>query len=389
MNEPREVLIQTFQDQFHEQPKLFHAPGRINLIGEHTDYNDGFVMPFAIDRGITLAVSPRSDRLLIVHSIEFRESIQIDLKLPERRASGNWSDYVEGIARCLLERGCKVTGANIVISSSISIGSGLSSSAALEIALAFSLLSLNDQYLDPLDVVLLAQEAEHRYVGTLSGIMDQFVAMFGRRNNCLLIDCRSLQYRALSLQSLQAAFVVCNTGIQHQLASSEYNRRRFECEEGLRQIQNSIHSAISLRDVSYKEFSRLENTISEPFRRRCRHVITENLRTMDAASTLEAGDLCGLGELMYASHASLRMDYEVTCAELDALVDVAHKVPGVFGARMTGGGFGGCTINLMKHGAVSDFTRTTQKAYHERFGSVPDIFEVHPSGGVRQVLTIE
>jgi len=387
MNPATTELARIFTNRFNQNPRLFYAPGRINVIGEHTDYNDGFVMPFAIDRGVTIAVCKRNDNRLVVESLELGETAVVDLDQPEQCRRGTWLDYVEGVARCIAKRGKKVVGTNVMIGSTLPIGAGLSSSAALEVGLTLALSGIAEDPIDPIEVVRLAQEVEHRFVGTQSGIMDPYIAVFGQHDTCLLIDCRTLQHRRISILG-DVSFVVCDSGIKHQLASSEYNRRKAQCVSGLQQIQKFFPRVTSLRDVEYSEFLRIEQFISEPERRRCRHVITENQRTLEAAEAFERQDFRSAGELMYASHDSLRNDYEVSCDELDALVDATRNRDRVFGARMTGGGFGGCTINLLPREVDPEFEQFMSQAYTAKFGIRPAIFKVRASDGAHEVNAI-
>lgn len=382
------AIVEAFRNRHGREPRLFHAPGRINLIGEHTDYNDGFVMPFAIDRGVTVAAARRNDPLLSIYSMDLEKSADIDMRAPDPGHRGTWLDYVEGVARMLSRRGVEIPGADILVSSSLTMGAGLASSAAFEIALGILFCALADQGIDPMEIVLAAQETEHRYVGTQSGIMDQYISMFGKADSCLLIDCRSLTSQAIGFPAREETLLVCDSGIKHELATSEYNLRRAECEDGVRQIRQYIPSVRSLRDVGYEDFQRIESDISEPSRRRCRHVIMENRRTLQAAEALQNGNLKLLGQLMSDSHRSLKDDYEVSCAELDTLVESSIPVEGVLGARMTGGGFGGCTINLLARTAVGRFEESVRRHYHEAFHKTPAIFEVRPSDGARELTSV-
>jgi galactokinase len=383
---PARGLLDQFRLRYGQHPRLFYAPGRINLIGDHTDYNEGFVLPFAIDLGVSVAAAARTDRRLLLYSVQLDEDADIDLDLPEQRRQGTWTDYVEGVARCLESRGARLGGANLLVSGNVPLGAGLSSSAALEIALALALCRLSNIQLDPLTIVLAAQEAEHEYVGTHSGIMDQYVATFGKSHSCLLLDCRSLQSTMVPLRVADTALIVCDTGVKHQLASSEYNLRRAQCAEGVREIRQHLPLIHSLRDVSVSDFQRIEEYLSEPIRQRCRHVVTENARTVEAASALAACDLQQLGRLMFDSHRSLQIDYEVSCPELDILVETSAKTNGVWGSRMTGGGFGGCTINLVRTNAVAEFVEAVTRSYNDTIGSPVRVFETHSADGAHEIL---
>ena len=381
-----QAIVEIFRKRYCAEPRLFYAPGRINLIGEHTDYNGGFVMPFAIDRGVTVAAARRVGPLLSIYSMELEQKAEIDITSPAPRHSGTWLDYVEGIVRTLSRRGVEIPGADIQVFSSLAMGAGLASSAAFEIALAIMICGLAGQSPEPMEIVFAAQETEHQYAGTQSGIMDQYISMFGKSGSCLLLDCRSLSSRSIEFPSENQTLVVCDTGVKHALATSEYNLRRAECEDGLRQIRWHDPNVQSLRDVRYDYFQQIENDISEPSRRRCRHVISENHRTLRAAEALENGNLKLLGQLMFESHRSLQIDYEVSCRELDTLVEASLHVDGVLGARMTGGGFGGCTINLVQRAAVERFSECVDRHYRNAFHASPAIFEVCPSNGAHEIF---
>jgi galactokinase len=374
-----------FLDRFGAQPRLFQAPGRVNIIGEHTDYNEGFVLPFAIDRHAVVAASRRGDRHVLVHSTNMQETFEFDLDDDAHAPRFVWSDYVEGVARTLDTGPARLAGANLLISSDVPLGAGLSSSAALEVGVASALLGMSNATLDSKCLALVAQRAEHQYVGTKSGIMDQYIAVFGRKDHCLLLDCRSLESILVPATDGDIAFVVCDTGVKHELASSEYNRRRQECYEGVRLLSAAIPDVRALRDVTPEKFRSVEQLLPEPIRRRCRHVVTENERTLRAAEALGNGHMELLGMLMSESHESLKHDYEVSCFELDVLVESARRIMGVLGARMTGGGFGGSTINLVRRSSLEDFSRQIAAAYREATDGEPVIYAVTPSGGAGEL----
>jgi galactokinase len=374
-----------FIRRFGRQPRLFHAPGRINLIGEHTDYNDGYVMPFAIDRQTIVAAAGRLDRRVVVYSMNLDEQREFNLDELPHGGSGTWLDYVEGVARCLDSEYTRISGADLMIDSDVPLGAGLSSSAALEIAAATAFLGLSNIKMEPSEVALAAQRAEHEYVGTKSGIMDQYIAMFAQEAHCLLIDCRSLDARAIPIDLSQVTLMVCDSRVKHQLASSQYNRRREECEEGVRLLSAFVPGIRALRDVRPEVFFRFERELPEPMSRRCKHVITENARTIDAAKALVERRFEDVGRLMSASHESLRHDYEVSCLELDVLVDAASRTGCALGSRMTGGGFGGCTINLLRPSAGAEFTRQVGDAYTAATGRKALIYPVIPSAGAGEL----
>jgi galactokinase len=372
-----------FREFSGHQPRIFSAPGRVNLIGEHTDYNDGFVLPMAIDRRTFVAAAARDDRLIRVVSTEFEGEIQFELS-PDLQPSNNWSNHIRGVTTCLLRDQFDLSGADLLIDSEVPLGSGLSSSAALEISVGFALLKISEQPVDLVDLALTAQRAEQEFTGTQTGIMDQYIACLGIKNHALLIDCRSLEYRAVKIDTGEARVVVCNSMVKHDLATGEYNRRRAECEEGVRRLARNLPQIQSLRDVEIDEFDLYAGSLPDVIRRRCNHVITENTRTLAAVDALESGQLMEFGQLMNASHQSLRVDYEVSCRELDLLVEIASKCEGVLGARMTGGGFGGCTVNFVKSDHVENFMTKLESQYELQTGIKPECYPCSASQGVRE-----
>ena len=379
------VVIEHFRRYFPGTPRIFTAPGRVNLIGEHTDYNDGFVLPMAIQYRVDIAVSPRTDRLLNIQSGSMDDSISFYLDDNTRRRN-HWSDYTAGVARMLELAGFFLPGADLLIESTVPVGAGLSSSAGLEVASGLALLSTVDGHMKPGDLALLAQRAENEFVGMNCGIMDQFISARGEKGHALFLDCRSLDFRQVPLPSNRTSIVICNTMVKHELSGSEYNRRREECEEGVTLLQKIYPKITALRDVSPEEFARCEDELPDIIRRRCRHVITEDQRVLDSVTALEEGDLERFGTLMIASHASLRNDYEVSCRELDLMVDIASKIPGCLGARMTGGGFGGCTVNLVSVAAVSNFRNAIREGYYRKTSQDPEIYISTPAAGAREII---
>jgi galactokinase len=380
-----ETVRRVFRELFGGEPRIFRAPGRVNLIGEHTDYNDGFVLPMAINRDTTVAAAARPDRRVHVHSVNLQQTMEFDLDNPGPTRRGLWLDYVEGMAQTTLSAGARLSGANLVLTSDVSIGGGLSSSAALEISVGTALLGISGGSLDKIKLALAGQKAEHTYVGTKCGIMDQFIATLGKADHALLIDCRKLEGTLVPLNLDGTAIVVCDTRVRHSLATGEYNTRRAECEQGVELLRKAMPGIRALRDVSGEEFCRNEHLLPEPIRRRCRHVVTENDRTLGATRALESGDAAEMGRLMTASHRSLRDDYQVSCRELDILVDSALSVPGVFGSRMTGGGFGGCTVSLVLRGSLEQFQDAVSRKYLDATGLVPTIFPAEASDGASEI----
>ena len=377
-----EVLAALFREMYGATPHIFRAPGRVNVIGEHTDYNEGFVMPAAIELYTWVAAAKREDRIVEAYSGYFDERIILSLDALEGPPRRHWSDFVRGVAATLERAGHQLTGANLVIHGEVPVGAGLSSSASLEIAIALSLTSLCGITLPRPDLVKLCQKAEHEYVGTRCGIMDQFIAGFGAAGHALMLDCRSLEYQLLPIPR-DVRLVVCNSMVKHELASGEYNRRRADCEIGVKLLQPNLPNIRALRDVEIADLEAHRQVLSTTVYRRCRHVLTENQRVLAAAEALQSGDAGRFGHLMYRSHASLRDDYEVSCRELDLLVHLASSSPGVYGARMTGGGFGGCTINLVKTDAADGFKAHIAEAYSDAMGITPEIYICDPAQGAQ------
>lgn len=373
----------TFAALLGQAPRIFSAPGRVNLIGEHTDYGDGFVLPLAIDRRTYVGVCARFDRRISVRSLDFSDAYTFSLDGPAQPRRGNWSDYCEGMARLLESEGHPLRGASLLIGSDVPSGAGLSSSAALEMAIGLALLDRAELQLDARRLALVAQRAEHAFVGTQCGIMDQLVAALGVEGHALLLDCRSLDARAIRLDTTATAIVVCDSGVKHALASSAYNERRWECEQGVRLLRCVLPAVTHLRDVSQQDLARHAQQLTPTLLRRCRHVVSENTRTQAAAALLEEGDMERVGELMNESHESLRDDYEVSCDELEVLVRAARNA-GAWGARMTGGGFGGCTVNLVSRSLLGAVISEVQTEFARHFGRACRMFEVLPSGGCRQ-----
>jgi galactokinase len=379
-------LRRVFDELYGADPRLFRAPGRVNLIGEHTDYNDGWVLPVAIDRATFVAAAPRRDRRVRVRSLDLDAAAEFDLDRPGPPRRSGWLDYVEGVAVALERRGLRLAGADLLLQSEVSIGGGLSSSAALEVSVGLALAAVSGREIDATELALAGQAAEHDHVGIQSGIMDQLTAVRGRAGHALLLDCRSLESEAVPLALPGTSLVVCDSLVRHELASSEYNTRRSECERGAVLLARELPGVRALRDVTVEQFAEREHLLPEPIRRRCRHVIAENRRTLAAAGALAAGEDAVIGRLMAESHRSLRDDYEVSCPELDLLVALAREIPGAAGARMTGGGFGGCTINLVRRDAVAAFRERIMREYARRTGREPVVFAVESSNGASEIL---
>ncbi|HWS89035.1 MAG TPA: galactokinase [Pyrinomonadaceae bacterium] len=381
----REAVGRAFRERYGRGARIFRAPGRVNLIGEHTDYNGGFVLPMAIERETVVAAAAREDRTVRAYSVGLEEELSFDLDRPNPPRRGVWLDYVEGVARALEEKGLKLSGADLLIDSDVPAGAGLSSSAALEISVGLALTRVSGQEVDGVTLALAGQRAEHTYVGAQVGIMDQFISALGREGHALLIDCRSLETEAVPLDTSGAAFVIADTRVKHELSSSEYNVRRAECARGVELLRERLPGVTQLRDVSVADFRRHADVLPDPIVRRCRHVVTENERTLAAARALRGGDLAGMGRLMYESHYSLRDEYEVSSPELDLLVEIARALHGVLGARMTGGGFGGSTVSLVRREALEDFERALSDAYERETGRRPAVLVSEAGAGAAEV----
>ena len=365
-------------------PRTFRAPGRVNLIGEHTDYNDGFVMPAAIDRSVYVRVWAREDRKLEIRSENFNEHVEFDLDAPDPESRGHWSDYVVSVAVMLERAGHRLRGAHLQIRGEVPLGSGLSSSAAIEVATACALTANAHLTIDRRELALLCQKAENEFVGARVGIMDQFVSLFGQAQRALMLDCRSLEFKLLPLPDT-VNLVICNTMVKHALASSAYNERRAQCEAGVEFLAQRLPNVKALRDVTMEELEEFGRDLPYVVYRRCRHVITENARVISAAEALVEHDLPRFGELMAESHRSLREDYEVSSRELDLMVELARNAAGIHGARMTGGGFGGCTVNLVDVDKVEQFKRTVAKEYELIMGLKPEIYICEASNGAEEL----
>ena len=380
--------VSGFKDQFRKvygsHPRIYRAPGRVNIIGEHTDYNEGFVFPAAIDLFTWVAIAPREDRRLVVRSENLGEAVEFNLDSPAPMRARHWSTYVLGIARVLEESGQRLRGASLLIRGEVPIGAGVSSSASLLVAAGFALLANSGLSMECRKLALHCRRAENEYVGAHVGIMDQLSSSCSLQGCALLLDCRSLEFRALPLPE-EIRLVICNSMVSRELSSSAYNKRREECEEGVRILAQHIPAVRALRDVTIEQLELFRPALPEIIYRRCRHVVTEDDRVLTSAEALEVNDLGALRKAMAESHRSLRDDFEVSCKELDLLVQLAEGSPGVHGARMTGAGFGGCTINLVHSDFVAPFRAMISGEYERRTGLKPDIYVCDAADGAGPV----
>jgi len=373
-------VAQEFGSRFGRLPKVSRAPGRVNLIGEHTDYNDGFVMPAALDFATLTAASPRPDRRLTVYSMIMDEVRAFDLDAPAESGRHDWSDYVFGVAVMLEKSGRRLTGADCVVWTDVPLGSGLSSSAALEVSVAHALLTAAGLPFEPVAVAKICQRAENDYVGMRCGIMDQYVSACGVAGNALLIDCRSLKSRNVPIAP-NLRLLIANSNVRHQHAGGEYNARREACEEGVRLLSPYLGPIAALRDATPADLERHRRILPELIYRRCRHIVTENARVLEAGRALKEGDFAACGKAMNASHASMRDDFQITCPEIDFLVGLAQGEPGVYGSRMTGGGFGGCTVSLVEASAVKRVSQHIIEGYRAGAGREAEVYVCSPSDG--------
>ena len=381
-----ERAVSFFVDAFGgELPTLVaRAPGRVNLIGEHTDYNDGFVLPIAIDREIAIAARPAAGARTVLHSGNYGTSGQFDPAevAPGRPLDGpDWLRYPAGVAWALRDAGYPAPAVEGAVFGDVPLAAGMSSSAAIEVATAMLLTALAGVEMPGPEMALLCQRAENQYVGVQCGIMDQFISRLGARGHALLIDCRSLEYRLVPLSLPGARLLVCDTNVQRGLVDSEYNRRRAECAEAVQLLARHLPGIRALRDVTPAQLSRYEAELPPVVFRRARHVVGEDARTLAAVAALTAGDLEELGRYLNASHDSLRDDYQVSCRELDALVDICRADPATYGARMTGGGFGGCMIALVAEAALERVEEAIRREYPERTGLQPTLYRVEVVDG--------
>jgi|SRR5690242_8654292 len=372
-----------FREKFKEEPKLFYSPGRINLIGEHIDYNDGFVLPGAIDKGIFFAVAMNRSDQVNCYALDFDESISIPLSAV--RKMGGWKNYVLGIVSEFQKMDLPVQGFNCVFSGNIPIGGGMSSSAALEGGISFSLNQLCNFELGRRDLALLGQRAEHNFPGVMCGIMDQYANMMGKQNKVLLLDCLNVTHQEIPLHIVGYEIVLINTKVHHSLAGSEYNQRRKECEKGMAILKRELNID-SFRDIQDPALLLpFKEEMGDNVYRRCLYVVEEILRTQNAATLLKQNDIGGFGRLMFQTHEGLRDLYEVSCKELDFLVNAAAQNEDVIGARLMGGGFGGCTINLVRKEGVESFLVKILSAYKKEFGIHAENYKVKVVDGTHLI----
>jgi len=365
-NSMTEQVSKQFAEKFSGKPLIARSPGRVNIIGEHTDYNDGFVLPAAIDKAVYVAVAKRDDDIIKLYASNFNEAFETAIS--RIQPSQQWHTYILGIVDQLLKNGHPISGFNLVIDGDVPAGAGLSSSAAVECAVVFALNELFNLELHKMQMVKLAQQAEHAYAGVQCGIMDMFASMFGKKDHAIKLDCRSLDYEYIPLQLEGYKLVLFNSNVKHSLASSEYNVRRQQCEAGIALIQPHHPQVKKLRDANMQMLDDYVKPADELLYRRCKYMVEEIERLTTACDDLKHGNLTSLGKKMFATHEGLSNDYEVSCKELDFLAAAVKNNPAVLGARMMGGGFGGCTINIVKEEAIDELSATLYKNYKAAMG---------------------
>jgi galactokinase len=383
-NDDLEPMKERFRQAFGPGDRIHvvRAPGRVNLIGEHTDYNDGFVFPMAIEPEVKVICRARDDLAVKVSSTVYpNEFVEISLQKKIERGKPGWSNYVRGVAAELIAAGIPLSGMDAMIFNSLPVGGGLSSSAAVEVASARAMLLLAGLSVEVERLALICQKAEHEYAQVPCGIMDQMIVAAAKAGHAMLLDCRDFSKRFVQLEPKDLRIVIVNSMVKHELGQGEYARRRRECEEGVAVLKRDVPTAKALRDVTKEQIERAKARMSDVVYRRCRHVVSENMRTTEMADKLSAQRYDEAGELMVQSHRSLRDDYEVSCAELDFLVDEAMKVKGVYGARMTGGGFGGCIVALVRPRSVEALSEHLHQTYTAKFERQPSVFVTTATGG--------
>ena len=378
----KENLIKQYKAIYKKSPThIIRAPGRVNLIGEHTDYNDGFVLPIAIDRYTNILVSKNYERKVRLYDLKYKEKEEFDLDNIKKSQQKKWSNYQRGITKVLLNAGYKIGGMDVLIFGEVPESAGLSSSASIEIATLLSFKELYDLEIKPLEMIELARKAENEFVGVECGIMDQFASLLSKEGNALFIDCRSLKYQYVPLLIQGYSFLVCNSMVKRKLAGSSYNERRQECKNAVKILQKYLPEITSLRDVPMNDLEKYKSYLSEKLQKRVEHVIFENKRVKQAVEFLKKGNLETFGELLYQSHQSLKELFEVSTDELDLLVEIGKDEPGVLGARLTGAGFGGCVIYLVEDSCIEHLKGNILYAYRRKTGLIPQFYEVVPSMG--------
>jgi galactokinase len=388
MNKLQRQVHDKFTDLFSKEPLIVRSPGRINLIGEHTDYNDGFVMPAAIDKEAVFAIAPSDNGKSSVYSVKFDQQFDIDLSNPKKVKTPVWANYLLGVLYQFIHSGYPVKPFNCVFSGDIPVGAGLSSSAAIECGFGFALSEINNLNVPKLKLITMAQWAEHNYVGVKCGIMDQFASVMGKDGHVILLDCRSLVHQYCRIDLADHTIMLCDTKVKHSLVDSEYNTRRSECEKGVSILKESYSEVKSLRDVSPEMVKKHKEKLPGKVFDRCLYVTQEIQRVQEASTDLQGGNLKAFGKKMFETHEGLSKLYEVSCPELDFLVNKAKRFDGVIGARMMGGGFGGCTINILKKEMAEAFEKYMHEAYLKAYNIDMPIYHVDIEGGTSVVSDV-
>ncbi len=374
-------ITNEFEQRFGDDYLLIKSPGRVNLIGEHTDYNEGFVLPAAVNKNIVLAMKENGTQQARFYAVDKEESFETDISGDLEESGLGWPDYLLGVIDQLRKHGYEINGFDCVFGGDIPIGAGMSSSAALEGGVLFGLDQLRDLKIGPVEMAKIAQKAENDFVGVQCGIMDQFVSLNGKKGHALKLDCRSLDYEFYPFDQQDVHIVLCDTGVRRELATSEYNVRRQQCEQGVAALQEFDPDINSLRDVDLDFLILHQQDLDPIVFKRCKYVVEENRRVLQACNDLDRDDLASFGQRMFQSHIGLRNEYEVSCKELNTLVDIAWDIKGVIGSRMMGGGFGGCTINLVKDQQLETFVGQITDQYEEALGESVKIYKTKVSGG--------
>ncbi len=375
------VIIKKFKEIYNTEPIIARAPGRVNLIGEHTDYNDGFVLPAAVDKEIIFAIQKNNTGIVRAYSLDMNESAEFQIS--DFKVQQGWINYIIGVFAEISAKGVKIAGTDIVFGGDVPLGAGMSSSAALECALATGLNSIYNGNLDTLQLALVAQKAEHNFAGVKCGLMDQYASMFGKTDSVIKLDCRSQKHEYFHFDFSEFNLVLCDTNVKHSLASSEYNTRREQCEKGILEIKKQFPQVKNLRDVSIELIEQFKNKLEPVIYSRCSYVVEEDIRVEKACQSLLKNDFKTFGQHMYQSHEGLQHKYEVSCKELDFLVDCTRNNPNVLGSRMMGGGFGGCTINLVKKSSVDEFITNISHEYFKAYKLEMKAYVVKIGNGAR------
>lgn len=374
-------LLKEFVQRYGREPLLVAAPGRINFIGEHTDYNKGFVLPAAVDKRIYAAMAKNGTGTVNVFARQFSESISFDIN--ETQPRSGWINYLLGVTYYVQQTGTAIEGIDVLIDGDVPVGAGMSSSAALCSAYGLAVNELFKLDYSRMELAVIGQKTEHNFAGVKCGIMDQFASLHGKAGHAMKLDCRSLEYEYVPFNFPEYKIVLVNTMVSHSLAGTEYNLRRQQCEEGVELLKKYYPDIKSLRDVSYEQLTRHWKEFNATVYDRCTYIVNENQRLLAACDALRHNDLPGFGEMMYASHKGLSKRYEVSCKELDFLVEKTKLITGVVGARMMGGGFGGCTINIVQENKIENFTEQIQQAYHQQFAKTPEVYVMQLEEGAR------